>query len=165
MNAINSVAFPRRPDLCGERHPSVSVRSGAISSRCVPVRGIIASSLAAWIFLFLTGCATVDKGHDPVVVNAERTQKIAFEAVDMFLALEHENRALYRTKTPALHNLAESFRKRAPQAFRAVNEATKTYKANRGPENKQKLQAALGAVIRLGLEASGALQSLKETKP
>lgn len=162
---MNTITFPRRPDLCGERHPSVSVRSGAISSRCVPVRGIIASSLAAWIFLFLTGCASIDRGHDPVVVNAERTQKIAFEAVDMFLALEHSNRALYKLKVPAIHNMAESLRKRAPVAFMATKDAIKTYKFSRNQENKARLEAALVVVIQLALEASRELNNLKGTAP
>lgn len=120
--------------------------------------------LAAWIFL-TAGCATVQPGHDAFVVNAERTQAIAFAAVDTFLALEHANRAHYQTNLPAVHAIAESLRKRAPAAFLAVKDAVRLYKANRTPESKATAQGALAGIAHLGLEASRALAALNTPLP
>lgn len=133
--------------ILGQESHSVPAPSGRASNlwRRIPL-------LIALVFGSFS-CARVKEGNDAVVVNAERSQAIAFEAVNSFLKLEDANRAFYAVKAPGVHATAESLRKRAPAAFRSLRGAIATYKKNRSPEGKVTLETALAVVAQLGMEA------------
>jgi hypothetical protein len=108
------------------------------------------------------GCA-VDAGSDPVVVTTEKTTATAFDTIDTFLKIEHENRAAVAAQLPAVHAFAEKVRKDAPAAFREVRAATAAYKASRATGDGTRMDNALLAVQTLARQARQYLLEL-ETK-
>lgn len=110
-----------------------------------------ASLLALLLF---TGCAAVAPGHDPVVVHAERTIAVSFDACDAFLRIEHAQREWYRIATPGLHDFAETLRADAPAAFTTARALLKAYKAARTPDHKANLDTALALTTQLATEAT-----------
>jgi len=123
------------------------------------------AALVALMGLFLAGCAAIAPGHDPVVVRAEQTQRLAFESLNAFLRLEHSNRAFYMVKTPRVHEAAESLRRRAPESFRALRGAIVAYKTNRTPAGKASLETALAVVLAIGAETDGWLTAARTLAP
>lgn len=63
------------------------------------------------IAALITGCASLQKGADPVIVRAEQTQTIAYGTFDTFLKIDAADRGFFRTNVPAMHEFAESLRK------------------------------------------------------
>lgn len=100
---------------------------------------------------FLVGCAALRPGQDPVVVRAEQTTVIAFEFVDAFLKWEKSNEL---TVGGDVHQFAENVRKNAPMWFTSARVITKTYKANRTPENKANLLTAIAVLESVMAEAT-----------
>lgn len=96
--------------------------------------------------LMMTGCATVEDGNSVVVVNAERSVKIAAETIDTFLKLEYENQAIYEAISPGIHKFANELRKNAPSYITNVRTLTKAFKANRTEENKANLTTAVAVL-------------------
>lgn len=94
------------------------------------------------------GCTAIALGADPVVVYAERTERVAFETVDAFLVLEKNHDAAF-LNTPSVHAIAEDIRKTGPTAFRALRDTISAYKHNRTPENKASIVTALAVVQQL----------------
>jgi len=104
------------------------------------IRNVIAT---VSLLVLLVGCATVSPGTDPLVVRAEQTTKIAFEVIDQFLAWEYNNRA---TLDKEVTQVANEIRLAAPDAIRMLRAVTKAYKAQRDPETKTQLVAAISKV-------------------
>ena len=67
----------------------------------------LTAPLLAVVFL-LGGCATLQKGADPLAVNAERAETVMLTVVDGFLKYEYDNRA---SAPDIVKNLAAKFRK------------------------------------------------------
>jgi hypothetical protein len=67
----------------------------------------------------LTGCAGLQPGADPWVVNAERAETMAIGTFDMVLNVDDANRAFFREKAPAFHEYCEWLR--APQVVDVTN--------------------------------------------
>lgn len=59
---------------------------------------------------FFAGCVTTDPGSDPVVVNAERLDKVAFETFVFVLKVDATDRNFWETNAPAFHNFCEWLR-------------------------------------------------------
>lgn len=114
--------------------------------------------------LMFCGCAAIAPDADPVVVNAERSTKIAFEAMDSFLSVEHQYRDWFRVNAPDVHVAAERLRANFPPALASARALTKAYKNNRTPSGKLSLETALVLVNQLGAEASAWLASAQRKK-
>lgn len=107
------------------------------------------ASVAVWAVLGVTvamlggaGCASIEKGQDAVVVNAERTTALALEVFDAFLQWEFENRAALAV-VPEIRKTADTIRRGGITWLQSARAMTKAYKANRTPENKANLETAL----------------------
>jgi hypothetical protein len=114
----------------------------------------VKSNLAfAWVLavavLLVPGCASIDDGADPVVVNAERTANYALDTFDAFLKFEHDNRALIND--PAVKNAADGIRRQAPAWIADLRAATRAYKVTRSQADGDRLQLAL-TVVQAGLD-------------
>jgi hypothetical protein len=110
-----------------------------------------------------TGCKSVDPGSDPVVVNAERSEKIAFDTIDAFLKLESQNRAEFATLVPGVTETANDIRRKlkgspatnTPGVFTVIDQAIDKYRAAKksaAPDltaQETALQAALAGVSSL----------------
>ena len=110
---------------------------------------IAKTSVLVLAALTLTGCTqpyTVAPGADAVVVHAEAIAETAVIRLDAFVAWERRNEAALLKVSPDIHAAADLMREVAPQAIRDLRAATKLYKQNRGPENKDKLNGALKAL-------------------
>ncbi len=125
-------------------------------------------SILAFAALCFTGCKSIDKNADPVVVNAERTLSIAFSTFDTFLKLEKQNQATVKAKAPKVHTFAEWLREkdstgmsRGLSFIKAANEVKQAYKHNRTAENRANLVTAL-AVLQASVDQ--APKPIKELK-
>lgn len=104
--------------------------------------------------LIFSGCATLDSGADPIVVNAERTIEVARVTMDSFLRFEFN----HRSKCPAdVQAAAEAMRRNAPEWFRRAHRLKLAYKQNRGADNKADLLTALSVLQTAASEAATAL--------
>lgn len=74
--------------------------------------GITTALGMAFVVILLLGCAQLKPGADPVVVRAEQTAQLANSTFELFLRLENDRRAFYRTNAPELHAAAEWLRSR-----------------------------------------------------
>lgn len=102
---------------------------------------------------FLFGCASIMPGHDPIVVQAERTTKIALATFDMFLKYEFENKEMLEKLSPDIHKFAEQVRRKGPTWLQSARNLTLTYKNNRSEENKFQLETAV-AVLQAAVSES-----------
>lgn len=104
--------------------------------------------------LFSGGCATLQPGADPVVVNAERTIEVARATLDSFVRFEFNNRA----KCPReVQDAAERIRREAPEWFNRAMRLKAAYKTNRGADSKADLLTALAVLSTAASEAANAL--------
>ena len=122
------------------------------------MKNLLASILLAIACASFTGCqtptATADSGYisgDPVVVNAEKSIAISFDAIDRFLAWERANRAV---SGPEVKAVADRIRKEAPDAFRTARAVLRAYKSNRTPEQRALLQEWVAALNALAARAA-----------
>lgn len=104
--------------------------------------------------LLFTGCANVDPGADPVVVNAERSIAVSKDIVHAFVTVDHENRAWFKANAPDVHDAAETLRKKFPPAHNSAMALIRAYKRNRTPENKANMLTALSVLNQLSIEAA-----------
>ena len=107
------------------------------------------AAIAALIVLLLAlvGCNTpINPGADPVVVNSQRSQRAAFEAVNTFLEIEHKHRDLVREQWPQVHQYAEMLRKEFPKQDKEVSAAIAAYKESRTTENAERISTALETI-------------------
>jgi len=100
-----------------------------------------------------SGCSTVDEGHDPVVVNAERVRRSATKSVDKFLAWERKWHVVI--KDEGIKRFANELRDQYPIWERDLRGATAVYKLTRSQADKTKLDAAL-QVLRFAMETAEA---------
>jgi hypothetical protein len=100
--------------------------------------------------LGLTGCATIQPGNDPVVVNAERTTQLALDVFDTFLRWEYDNR-LTLSATPEVRKAADHIRANGQDWLVTARTMTKAYKQNRTAQNKANLETAI-TVMRVAID-------------
>lgn len=62
----------------------------------------------------LWGCAHINPGQDPFVVEIERTETIAKSTIDFVLNTDNSDREFWRSNAPEFHNFCEGLRQ--PQA-------------------------------------------------
>lgn len=142
---------PRWPciDLCSaqpspklQRHPANRSGNPAGNSRFRKMRQKL---LLIPLLVALTSCATVDKGADQIVVNAERTTAIAVDTFDGFLKFEYNYRDQL-TGVPAIHKYAEVIRRDGPRWLETARNVTKAYKQNRSATNRANLKTAIAVL-------------------
>lgn len=120
-----------------------------------------ASILIACLALSFSGCQTLSKiqsvitadvnmsasgetgivHDDQIVVRTEQALRIALSTFDLFLKLEHNNRALF-SNIPKAHETAEYIRRNGKQLILSANKAKRAYADNRSPENHANLMSA-----------------------
>lgn len=61
----------------------------------------------------LVGCTALQPGADPLVVRTEQSLTMGKSAFDLAVIIDHSNRDMWRTNTPAFHEFCEWLR--APQ--------------------------------------------------
>ena len=79
----------------------------------IPITKIAPLLALMAVSLYFVGCAAIQPGNDPLIVNVERTETIAKGTFDDVLGIDNANRAFFRTNAPAFHNFCEWLR--APQ--------------------------------------------------
>lgn len=89
-------------------------QSGFISSRVMFLIGSLCMIAAAALIFLSSGCASVQPGQDPLVVNVERAQTVAAPTFDMVLTVDNAQRPFWQEKAPAFHDFCEWLRQ--PQA-------------------------------------------------
>ncbi len=97
---------------------------GTMTRRAGPaVLGILLLMTAAF-----TACATPQQGADPLLVKSQQAEAIAFDAIDGILKIEYTNRAAFAKAIPNGTAIADDIRKKAPDAFHAVDKAVDAYR-------------------------------------
>lgn len=103
--------------------------------------------LTAILAGFVTACAPLQPGADPVVVTIERTGTTAKGTFDAILNIDNSNRAFFRTNTPGLHNFCEWLRQpqtvdetntlpRSAAMLVSLDDVKLAYKAGRASSNE-----------------------------
>ena len=103
---------------------------------------------------FLIGCASVQPGNDPVVVNAERSTAVALATMDAFLQIEYNNRAMLKQVNPGIHIYAEYLRRNGQHYLQTARALTLAYKQNRSATNKANLQTAIALLNEIANQAN-----------
>lgn len=85
------------------------------------------------------GCSAITPGQDATVVRAEQASRYSFEIFDTFLSEEERNRAVWRQISPDIEKAANRIRRDGKTAVEELVKVTRTYKANRTPENRASL--------------------------
>lgn len=129
----------------------------------------LSSLLAAFIllpssFILLSGCATIQPGNDPVLVNAERTTATAYDTFDSFFALERQNDSYVKAHAPAIHKFTNDLRRNAPKYLHTARALTETYRVTRTAENKANLVTAI-AVLTEAINQIQAYQPMLKSSP
>lgn len=70
------------------------------------------SALSALALVVIVGCAAIQPGQDPIVVNVERAQTIAAPTFDLVLETDNANRTFWKQNVPAFHGYCEWLRQR-----------------------------------------------------
>ena len=79
-------------------------------------QSIAAVILASLSLALLMNCAIIQPGNDKLVVNAERTTKLALESFDTFLKWEFDNREVL-SPIPEIRASADRIRSTAQAGF------------------------------------------------
>jgi hypothetical protein len=98
------------------------------------------------VALLATACTT----GDPVIVASQKATTTSFYSLDLFVHLEHDNRALADSISPEIHKVAQQVRLHGPQAPRpednyieVVRNLTAAYQANKNDATKSQLEKAV----------------------
>ena len=71
------------------------------------------------IVLIASGCAPLQPGADPLVVNVERAETVGKSTFDLILNVDHSNRPYFATNAPAFHDFCQWLRQ--PQTIEGTN--------------------------------------------
>lgn len=118
--------------------------------KCKVMLVLAAVSLWAWpltpvavvgVGVVATGCATnkVAEGSEVFVVRAEQTYKNLDKSFRGFTTFEFNNRAVLQKLSPKIEQAANTVRTDGFNALESLQKATVAYKANRTPENADKI--------------------------
>lgn len=106
---------------------------------------ILALLMAASWAVAPTGCTITPQptlsaqASDQIILRAEQTAQTARLTFDTFVHLERENEAALKTLNPQIHIYANTIRMHGLDWITSLRMATKTFKANRTPENQSNL--------------------------
>lgn len=110
------------------------------------------NAFAIVLLLALGACATPTTG-DPIVVNAEKTLRLAKDTLDLFVKLEYQNQAVVKAKFPQVHEFAEKVRREAPAMLKTADDIKNAYKAHRNDAIAAQLAAAIAAISQVAAQA------------
>lgn len=113
----------------------------------------------------VVGCAQIQPGNDPVVVNAERSTQVALATMDAFLQIEYNNRDMLKKVNPAIHTYAEYVRRNGQHYLQSARALTLAYKNNRSAENKANLQTAIALLNEISNQANTYAAQAKAAYP
>ena len=120
--------------------------------------------LALGALLLSSGCTSTAPGHDPIVVNAERSHAIAVDTIDMFFDLEYENRELAAQISPEIRKVADRLRKIAPALITSSWNLIQVYKTSKTPEAEAAMQTELAKLKTEVVAANTAAMQIKAAK-
>lgn len=109
--------------------------------------------LASW----LSGCACLLPGQDPLVVRAEQATRLLYVTTDKFLEWEYKNRA----QVAYLKPVADKLRRTVPGVLAVSRDALRAYKASKTSTTKSELVLALAPVEQLLQDSQALSASLK----
>ncbi len=94
------------------------------------------------LFFSFIGCSTIQKGQDPLVVEAERIITVGQGSMELVTTVDEANRNFWKTNAPAFHQFVESLRekvifnetnimRRGPAILNTLNTIKLEYKASK----------------------------------
>lgn len=108
------------------------------------------------------GCVAV--GQDPVLVNAQKVAATSFDAINTFLIVEHDNRAIVQRVAPEVDTFAIRLgRHDGPVALKALQDAIAVYQKDKSAANASSVQAAADALASLASSATTYLNKTQAT--
>ena len=84
---------------------------------------------------------------DQIILSAEKAAETAFVTFNTFVHLERDNEALLKTVNPQIHVYANTIRDHGLDWIVSLRNATKTFKANRTPDNRASLNTVLVTLL------------------
>jgi len=118
----------------------------------VPVLAVVLTLVAGGLLGGSTGCQLFATSQPSLaadaqfIQNTEQAIQLAIDAINAFVQLDGDNRALMASKYPSLHAVANDLRMNVPALTKAAEAALAAYKANESPENALAVNTALSAV-------------------
>jgi len=121
--------------------------SAVPSAITVPIKQVVPLLAFAAVFLGAIGCAPLQPGADPIVVNVERTETVAKSSFDLVLNVDNSKRSFFATNAPGFHNFCEWLRARqtveetnslprASALLVSLDDVKLAYKAGRATSNE-----------------------------
>ncbi len=90
--------------------------------------------------------AISQQNTDQIILRAEQTAQTARLTFHTFVTLERNNEGMLKTLNPAIHTYANYIRTHGLDWVDSLRAATKTFKANRTPENQASLNTILATI-------------------
>jgi hypothetical protein len=103
----NAAPATSNADASTSNQPPTTASSGFVR---LPMLFFTLTAVGALFAALIVGCAHIQPGQDPIIVNTERVQTIAAPTFDLVLETDHSNRAFWETKAPAFHDFCEWLR-------------------------------------------------------
>lgn len=98
------------------------------------------------VCLIGAGCSSILPGNDPLIVNAERAEKIADTTFTTFVNVEYANRERLLQANPQIEKLADKVRVGWTNWVQKLDAALLNYKHSKTPENASALAQAQAVV-------------------
>ena len=131
-----------------------SIRHSVAGRRQASILWILPVVILAGI---LSGCCILKPGQDPLVVRSEQAMRALYVTTDTFLEWEYKHRA----QVAYLKPVADKLRRHVPGVLAVAADALRAYKANKSPENKATLTAAMAPVDELLAESQAMAVNIK----
>lgn len=99
---------------------------------------------------------------DQVILRAEQTAQSARLTFDTLIHLERDNEAMLKEASPQIHEYANKLRRHGLDWVTSLRDATKTFKANRTPENQANISTWIATLSEAINEAQGYISTAKK---
>jgi hypothetical protein len=110
-NSISKSPPPPPPAVTGDP-PKLPGAPLATLMAIMPWLRPFMAAFALTTVLFVTGCAPLQPGADPLVVNVERAELVGKSTFDLILNVDNSNRSYWATNAPAFHEFCQWLRQR-----------------------------------------------------
>lgn len=119
--------------------------------------------------LFLQGCAAVQKGSDPIVVDAQRSTLLAKNTFDLIETVDYDSYSAFKAIDPksaaAFRTFVNYIRANQYQWLKSARDLTKAYQASKTQANASALNSAIAVLTSVTEEANKYLTQIRAAHP
>jgi len=118
-----------------------------------------------------SGCTNINpptisaQASDQIILRAEQTAQTGRLTFNTFVHLERENEELLKQINPQIHVYANTIRTHGLDWVDSLRSATKTFKANRTPENQSNLNTWIATLTSAITQTQKYIAEARKVKP